>query len=96
MGIKRVKLTERQLKEKTGSQKIAKAKSKKTMAEALARMDGKNKKKKRKFPMSQKDFKRIIEKKSKGPSMESLYGDMLDPSKPAPSRDGKKPKGKLM
>ena len=73
MGIKRVKLTERQLKEKTGSRKMANAKSKKDLKDFEKRMALKKRKK-----LSQKDFKRIMEEKSKGPSMKSLFGDMLE------------------
>ena len=43
MAIKRSKRSERQLKEMTGSRKMATAKSKKTMRDAFARMDAKKK-----------------------------------------------------
>ena len=52
MAIKKSKRSKRELMEMTGSRKMAKAKSKKAMAEAFARMDAKKKKKKKKMPVT--------------------------------------------
>ena len=75
MGIKRVELTERQLKEKTGSRKVAKAKSKKDLKDFEKRM-AKNKHKK----PTKAEFARLLKKKSSSPALgvhSDLYGDWM-------------------